>query len=199
MLLPTDHRRWSYNRSPTPPPPPLSVERQSLPCVTRTLAAAPAPDARLSSPPSATSTSVRTPGRFSRGSVIQLGGGRWKRVEQLCDEDFADSAALKGDAELELMSVAHILQNHDSNTVVIGFHVSAHQTQVGHSAASIQFFVWWGTDCEGAKTPSEARRHEAPERRVEGSVEVRGYAGIFFEILRANLYILVLFGVIFLF
>jgi len=70
-------------------------------------------------------------GRFSRGSVIELGGGRRKRVEQLCVEDFAHSAAaLKVGTHLEPISVAHILQRHDSNSVVVGFRIAAHQTQV---------------------------------------------------------------------
>jgi len=128
MMSPSDHRRWSYQRSPSPP---SSLTRQSLPHVPQTVAAVPGPDVRASSPPTASrSTGARSGGRFSRGSVIQLGGGRRKRVEQLSDGDFVGSAALKADTRLELITVAHILQNHDRNTVVIGFHLSAHQTQV---------------------------------------------------------------------
>lgn len=59
-----------------------------------------------------------------------MGGGRWKRVEQLCEQDFVDSVALTADTELELITVAHVLHNHDRNTVVIGFQFSTHQTQV---------------------------------------------------------------------
>ena len=99
-----------------------------------TVAAAPVVDARLSLPIASGMSSMwsttRTPGRFSRGSVIELGGGRWKHVEQLSDEDFIASAAAKTDTQLELISVAHILHNHDRNTVVIGFQLSTYQTQV---------------------------------------------------------------------
>ena len=130
VSLSSDRRRRSLQRSPTPLP---RFPRQSLPPVQGTVIAAPVVDVQLSSPPPGASTSsaaTRTPGRFSRGSVIQLGGGRWKRVEQLSDEDFVGSSALETDTQLESITVAHILHNHDRNTVVIGFQASAYQTQV---------------------------------------------------------------------
>jgi len=122
----TDRRRRSHQRSPTLLRSPVC--QSQLP-VSTTIAAAPAVDTRLSSLSS--SAAARTPGRFSRGSVIQLGGGRWKRVENLSDEDFVGSAAaMKTDTQLELITVAHILHNHDRNIVVIGFQLSTYQTQV---------------------------------------------------------------------
>ena len=122
----TDRRRRLHQRSPTLLRSPVC--QSQLP-VSTTIAAAPAVDTRLSSLSS--SAAARTPGRFSRGSVIQLGGGRWKRVENLSDEDFVGSAAaMKTDTQLELITVAHILHNHDRKTVVIGFQLSTYQTQV---------------------------------------------------------------------
>ena len=105
-------RRLSQHHLSTPPP---SLVRQSSPVVA---------DSQLST----SASSSR--GRFSRGVSIQLGGGQWKRVEQLSEEDFVDSAARKTDAQLELITVAHILHNHDRNTVVVGFQLSSLETQV---------------------------------------------------------------------
>jgi len=72
----------------------------------------------------------RTAARFSRGSVIELGGGRWKRVEQLLDEDFEASAEMSTDKRLELITVCNIQRKRDRNSVVIDFQLEQCQTQV---------------------------------------------------------------------
>ena len=120
-----DHRRRFCQRSPSPPPSRLA-RRQIV-----TVAPVPALDAQDARAPGSRPARTRR-GRFSRGSVIELGRGRRKRVEHLSVDDFVDSAAaLQPDTmQLEPISVAHILHNHDSNTVIVGFHISTHQTQV---------------------------------------------------------------------
>jgi len=95
--------------------------------VTGALLGAAAADTRVSPP--ATAAPERVRGRFSGGSVVQLAGGRWKRMDQLSEGDFVHSAAVKPGTQLELIAVAYILQNHDRNTVIVGFQLPSYQIQ----------------------------------------------------------------------
>ena len=114
------HRRpWPEQRS--SPSSPSAVLGHPLPLSTTSDQPTP-----VRTSPTARSAS----GRFSHDSAIQLGGGRWKRVEQLSEEDFAASAALRCDAQLDHMTVTHVLHNHDRDTVSIGFQLTSHRTHV---------------------------------------------------------------------
>ena len=84
--------------------------------------------------PSATASAAsvrRRAGRFTRGSLIELAGGRWKRMEQMAEADFVHGCAAlrRRGTQIELITVAHLLHNHDRNTVNVGFQLSSYETQ----------------------------------------------------------------------
>ena len=76
---------------------------------------------------------------FDAGSVIDLGDGRFKRIEELDSGDFLRSAARGearrrrgGDDELDvdMSRVVHMEHNHERQTAVLGFAVGDRDTQV---------------------------------------------------------------------
>ena len=69
------------------------------------------------------------PPHFRIGSVIQLGTGRLKRVEDLQTEDFLDSALLSQDLKIDSSIVVHMRENHEHNTVILGFSVGEEHIQ----------------------------------------------------------------------
>lgn len=86
-------------------------------------------------PPPATATSLQPrqphyPAHFVRGSIIQLSSGQLKRIEDLRTTDFVDSAGLSGDLRIDSSTVIHMRQNHERNTVVLGFSVGQQNIQV---------------------------------------------------------------------
>lgn len=70
------------------------------------------------------------PPHFMRGSVIQLGTGQMKHVEDLQTKDFIDSADINADLQIDSSTVVHMRQNHERNTVILGFAVGKQNIQV---------------------------------------------------------------------
>jgi len=51
-------------------------------------------------------------------------------MDQLSESDFVRSASrLKPDTQVEPISVAYLLHNHDHNTVVVGFQLTSYRIQ----------------------------------------------------------------------
>lgn len=105
--------------------------------------APPAPPA-----PPATATSLQPqhphyPAHFVRGSIIQLSSGQLKRIEDLRTTDFVDSAGISDDLRIDSSTVIHMRQNHERNTVVLGFSVGQQNIQVTVEATlEHPFFVY---------------------------------------------------------
>ena len=109
----SDRRRRSRQRSPSP------AHRAG-------------PSTSTEPPPSASpaAAAAAAGGRFNGAAVIRLGDGRWARVDQLSESDFIRSASgLKPDTQVEPISVAYLLHNHDHNTVVVGFQLTSYRVQ----------------------------------------------------------------------
>jgi len=80
------------------------------------------------------------PPHFARGSVIQLACGRLKRVEELLTSDFVESASLSDNLLIDSSTVVHMRENHEHNTVILGFSVGDKNIQVGRNSSS----MFWG-------------------------------------------------------
>lgn len=65
-----------------------------------------------------------------RGSIIQLGNGQQKRVEELDTRDFVESAGISENLQIDSSTVVHMRQNHERNTVILGFSVGQQNIQV---------------------------------------------------------------------
>lgn len=83
------------------------------------------------------------PAHFVRGSIIQLSSGQLKRIEDLRTTDFVDSAGISDDLRIDSSTVIHMRQNHERNTVVLGFSVGQQNIQVTVEATlEHPFFVY---------------------------------------------------------
>lgn len=69
------------------------------------------------------------PPHFMKGSIIQLGNGEYKRVEDLETDDFRHSADVSSDLKIDSSTVVHIEEN-ANGTAVLGFVVGEHKIQV---------------------------------------------------------------------
>lgn len=76
------------------------------------------------------STHLHYPHHFMKGSIIQLGSGEYKRVEDLETEDFIKSAEISSDLKVDSSTVVHINENETQGTAVLGFLVGEHKVQV---------------------------------------------------------------------
>ena len=70
------------------------------------------------------------PPHFMKGSIIQLGNGEYKRVEDLETDDFRHSADASSDLKIDSSTVVHIDENETQGTAVLGFVVGEHKIQV---------------------------------------------------------------------
>lgn len=70
------------------------------------------------------------PHHFMKGSIIQLGNGEYKRVEELKTEDFVQSAEISSDLKVDSSTVVHINENKTQGTAELGFLVGEHKVQV---------------------------------------------------------------------
>lgn len=70
------------------------------------------------------------PPHFMKGSIIQLGNGEYKRVEDLETDDFRHSAHVSSDLKIDSSTVVHIEENEAQGTAVLGFVVGEHKIQV---------------------------------------------------------------------
>jgi len=75
-------------------------------------------------------THLHYPHHFMKGSIIQLGNGEYKRVEELKTEDFVQSAEISSDLKVDSSTVVHINENEAHGTAVLGFLVGEHKVQV---------------------------------------------------------------------
>ncbi|XP_045192252.2 uncharacterized protein LOC123548780 [Mercenaria mercenaria] len=95
------------------------------------------------------------PPHFMKGSIIQLGNGEYKRVEDLETDDFRHSADVSSDLKIDSSTVVHIEENEAQGTAVLGFVVGEHKIQVTVEATvEHPFFVFgqgWSS-CEPAWT-----------------------------------------------
>lgn len=95
------------------------------------------------------------PPHFIKGSIIQLGNGEYKRVEDLETDDFRHSAQVSSDLKIDSSTVVHIEENEAQGTAKLGFVVGEHKIQVTVEATvEHPFFVFgqgWSS-CEPAWT-----------------------------------------------
>ncbi|XP_060603369.1 uncharacterized protein LOC132756338 isoform X2 [Ruditapes philippinarum] len=83
------------------------------------------------------------PPHFMKGSIIQLGNGEYKRVEDLETDDFRHSADASSDLKIDSSTVVHIDENEAQGTAVLGFVVGEHKIQVRVEATvEHPFFVF---------------------------------------------------------
>ncbi|KAL4235132.1 RNA binding [Mactra antiquata] len=83
------------------------------------------------------------PPHFQKGSIIQLGNGEYKRVEDLETNDFRVSADVSNDLKIDSSTVVQIEENETHGTAVLGFAVGEHKIQVTVEATvEHPFFVF---------------------------------------------------------
>lgn len=70
------------------------------------------------------------PAHFTIGSVIDLGDGALKRVEELETDDFVRSAETSVELRLDTSTVIHMEHDHVRNTAVLGFAVGQPRNEV---------------------------------------------------------------------
>ena len=80
--------------------------------------------------PGSYSTQPQYPPHFTKGSIIQLGNGELKRVEDLRTEDFVTSADISSDLKIDSSTVVKIEENQERGTALLGFSVGEHRIQV---------------------------------------------------------------------
>jgi len=73
---------------------------------------------------------LKYPTHFMKGSIIQLGNGELKRVEDLETDDFIHSADVSNDLRIDSSTVVQISENETQGTSVLGFVVGEHKVQV---------------------------------------------------------------------
>lgn len=73
---------------------------------------------------------LKYPHHFMKGSIIELGNRKLKRVEDLETNDFIDSADISSDLKIDSSTVVHISENDTQGTSVLGFVVGEHKVQV---------------------------------------------------------------------
>ena len=76
-------------------------------------------------------TLLHYPQHFMKGSLIQLGNGDYKRVEDLETDDFKHSADVSSDLKIDSSTVVQIGENEAQGTAVLRFVVGEHKYQVG--------------------------------------------------------------------
>lgn len=81
---------------------------------------------------SSRSAHLHYPHHFMKGSIIQLGNGEYKRVEELETDDFIQSAEISSDLKVDSSTVVHINENETQGTAVLGFLVGEHKVQVSN-------------------------------------------------------------------
>lgn len=89
------------------------------------------------------SAQLHYPQHFMKGSIIQLGNGEIKRVEDLETDDFRHSADVSNDLKLDSSTVTQIEENEAQGTALLGFVVGEHKIQVTVEATlEHPFFVF---------------------------------------------------------
>ncbi|XP_052816188.1 uncharacterized protein LOC128243000 [Mya arenaria] len=73
---------------------------------------------------------LKYPNHFMKGSIIQLGNGELKRVEDLETDDFIHSADISSDLRIDSSTVVQISENEAQGTCILGFVVGEHKVQV---------------------------------------------------------------------
>jgi hypothetical protein len=116
--------------APYPPPPPPPIPTFQPPPA--------APPLTPRSPPRGKEGSLKhrllgrtvTPGRFSRGALIQLGGGQLRRVEDMRTEDFLISAERSPELRLAESTVVQLLRRPAADTVTLTLSYNGNRAQV---------------------------------------------------------------------
>lgn len=73
---------------------------------------------------------TRYPLHFTKGSLIQLSNGDLKKVEDLCSQDFIDSAESSADVRISHSTVTYIDPNLETGSGTISFAVGKHKIKV---------------------------------------------------------------------
>ncbi|KAH3771748.1 hypothetical protein DPMN_173075 [Dreissena polymorpha] len=103
---------------------------------------------------------LKYPHHFMKGSIIELGNRKLKRVEDLETNDFINSADISSDLKIDSSTVVHISENETQGTSVLGFVVGEHKVQVTIEAPVEHPFFVFGKGWSSCEPSWTMKRYE---------------------------------------